>query len=97
MVEMPERGTIGNAAKKILRGPGINNWNTTAQKNFPIREQWRIQFRCELYNAFNHTQFSAFDTSPRFDSQGNQLNARFSEYTASRTARQIQFALRLFF
>jgi hypothetical protein len=93
----PERGTLGNAAKTVLRLPGINNWNITAQKNFPIREQWRMQFRAEFYNAFNHTQFSNFDTSPRFDAQGNQLNTRFGEFTAARPARQIQFALRMFF
>jgi hypothetical protein len=93
----PEIGTIGNAAKNIIRGPGINNWNASVLKNFKLRESRRLQFRWELYNAFNHTQFSAFDTSPRFDSQGNQLNARFGEFTAARTARQMQFALRFFF
>ena len=94
---MPERGSIGNAAKRLIRGPGINNWNATVLKNFKVYERVRLQFRCELYNAFNHTQFSALDTSPRFDAQGNQLNARFGEFTAARTARQIQLALRLFF
>jgi hypothetical protein len=95
--KMPAVGTIGNAAKAIIRGPGINNWNASIFKNFPVREGIRLQFRWELYNAWNHTQFSALDTSPRFDAQGNQLNARFGEFTAARNARQMQFALRLFF
>ncbi len=93
----PEVGTIGNAAKRVIRGPGINNWNATVMKNFRVYERVRLQFRWELYNAFNHTQFSGLDTSARFDAQGNQLNARFSEFTSARTARQMQFALRLFF
>jgi hypothetical protein len=95
--KMPAVGTIGNAAKAIIRGPGINNWNASIFKNFPVREGIRLQFRWELYNAWNHTQFSELDTSPRFDAQGNQLNARFGEFTAARNARQMQFALRLFF
>jgi hypothetical protein len=66
-------------------------------KNFKVYETVRLQFRWELYNAFNHTQFSGLDTSARFDAQGNQLNARLSEFTSARTARQMQFALRLFF
>ena len=31
---LPARGTIGNAARSIVRGPGINNWNLGAFKNF---------------------------------------------------------------
>ena len=94
---VPERGTIGNAAKTLIRGPGINNWDIAIFKNFPITEQIRFQFRGELYNAFNHTQFSSLDTAARFDTQGNQVNTRFGEFTAARNPRQIQLALRFYF
>ena len=57
----------------------------------------RIQFRWEMYNAFNHTQFSSFDTSARFDPAGNQVNTRFGEYTAARSPRIMQFSLRFMF
>lgn len=93
----PAVGTIGNSARYVMRGPGVNNWDIAILKNFAIREPMRLQFRCELYNAFNHTQFSAFDTAARFDAQGRQVNARFGEFTAARLPRQIQFALRFFF
>jgi hypothetical protein len=93
----PAVGTIGNAAKTNLRGPGINNWDIALFKNFPIHERWKLQFRSEFYNAFNHTQFSAFDSSARFDAAGRQVNARFGEFTASRTPRIVQLALRLSF
>jgi len=94
---LPEIGTIGNAAKTLLRGPGINNWDVAVFKNIPVRESVRAQFRAEFYNAFNHTQFSAFDSTARFDPQGRQVNARFGEFTAARNPRQIQLALRLYF
>ena len=95
---VPQLGTYGNSARTSVRGPGINNWDAALFKNFPIfSERTRLQFRWELYNAFNHTQFSAFDTATRFDSQGNQINSRLSEFTAARTPRQMQFALRLTF
>jgi outer membrane receptor protein involved in Fe transport len=95
---LPARGTIGTAAKNILRGPGINNWDIAVFKNIPLREPVRLQFRTEFYNAFNHTQFSALDTTARFDTaSGSQVNARFGEFTTARNPRQIQFAVRAYF
>ena len=93
----PKVGTIGNAARSILRGPGINNWDIAVFKNFPIRERLRFQFRSEMYNAFNHAQFASFDGSARFDDAGRQINARFGEMRSTRAARIIQLALRLYF
>jgi len=95
---LPARGTIGNAAKTNIRGPGINNWDIALFKNFPIyKERVRMQFRTELYNAFNHTQFTGLDAGARFDPQGNQVNARLGEFTSARSPRVIQFALRMYF
>jgi hypothetical protein len=95
--QMPARGTVGNAAPTQFRGPGINNWDMALFKDFPIREQMSIQLRVEAYNAFNHTQFSAVDATARFDAEGRQVNTRFGEYTASRSPRIMQFALRFYF
>ena len=56
-----------------------------------------VQFRAEAYNVFNHTQFSAVNTDPRFDAQGNQVNLSFGQITAARDPRIMQFALRVAF
>jgi len=93
----PSVGTFGNAARYILRGPGVNNWDLTLSKEFPIKDQMRVQFRAEAYNAFNHTQFRSMDTQVRFDAQGNQINSALSRFTAARTPRIMQFALRFYF
>jgi hypothetical protein len=93
----PPVGTIGNAARTQLRGPGINNWDTALFKTIPVYERARLQFRMEMYNAFNHTQFSAFDSTARFDATGAQVNARFGEFTAARNPRVIQLALKFLF
>ena len=96
--QLPAVGTVGNEAKTVIRGPGINNWDVALFKNFPVTERVRFQFRWEMYNVFNHTQFSALDTTARFDSAtGAQINQRFGEFTAARNPRQMQFVLRLFF
>lgn len=95
---LPATGTVGTAAKTVIRGPGINNWDVALFKNFPLAEKVRLQFRWELYNAFNHTQFAGLDTTARFDTaNGSQINTRFGEFTSARLPRQMQLALRLFF
>jgi len=48
--------TFGNSGRNILDAPGTNNTNLALMKNFPVREQ-RIQFRCEVFNAFNRATF----------------------------------------
>ncbi len=95
---LPEVGTFGNAARTVIRGPGINNWDIAVFKDFPVTERARFQFRCETYNTFNHTQFSGLDTTARFDAKtGEQVNARFGELTGARSPRIIQLALRFLF
>jgi hypothetical protein len=93
----PAVGTVGNAAANLLRQPGVNNWDITAVKSVPVGERVRIQLRCELYNVFNHTQFTSFDTGARFDAQGKQVNSNFGAFTASGAARIVQLALRVAF
>ncbi|MCC6391442.1 MAG: hypothetical protein IT167_12645, partial [Bryobacterales bacterium] len=94
----PPKGSMGNAPKDVFRLPGINNWDISLFKNFLIVSEPRnLQFRWEMYNAFNHTQFQSVDSTARFDAQGNQVNARFGQVTAARAARVIQLSLRFSF
>ena len=89
---------FGNAPKDVYRGPGINNWDVTLFKNFPIGNERRtLQVRWEFYNVPNHTQFSGVDDTARFDPAGNQVNGRFGQATSARTARIMQASLRLRF
>ena len=95
---VPAKGTIGNAATTLIRGPGVNNWDLSLFKNFPLRgDRIRLQFRSEIYNAFNHTQFGALDTTARFDPSGAQVSSTFGAFTAARPPRVMQLALRLYF
>jgi hypothetical protein len=94
---VPAAGTLGNAAKTLLRGPGVNNQDIAVLKTFPVRERVRAQFRAEMYNAFNHTQYSAYDSTARFDAAGRQVNAQFGQFTAARNPRIVQLAVRLTF
>lgn len=94
----PGRGDFGSAPKDVVRGPGVNNWDLTLFKKFPLRSEQRyVQFRWEMYNIFNHTQFASVDTGARFDTSGNQVNSNFGRVTATRPPRVMQFALNFVF
>jgi hypothetical protein len=50
-------GQLGNAKRRNLYGPGIENFDLTLQKSLHIAEAKSIEFRVEAFNAFNHAQF----------------------------------------
>lgn len=57
-------GSFGNAPRYFsnMRSPDYNNFDTGIMKNWQIRAPWkgegmRLQFRAEMFNAFNHPQF----------------------------------------
>jgi hypothetical protein len=54
-------GTDGTASLGDCYGPGANNWDIAIHKNFQINERVSAQFRLELFNAFNHTQFEGLN------------------------------------
>lgn len=87
----------GNAAKYEFRGPGINNWDMSLFKNFPIGERFRAQLRMEGYNIWNHTQFTTVNTAATFNAAGAQTNGILGQYTAAANPRQLQLALRIAF
>jgi hypothetical protein len=97
-VDTPLR-SFGNAGVNILRGPGINNWDISVGKSFPIGlgEKRPLQFRAASFNTFNHTQFSRLDTTARFDAQSRQTNPSFGAFTGARPGRVIALDLRFRF
>jgi hypothetical protein len=93
----PAVGTLGDPSKVLIRGPGINNFDLSLAKGIPIRERVHMQFRVEMYNAFNHTQFSTLNATAQFNATGAQTNAQFGQYTAARDPRIMQWAVRMQF
>src|SRR5262249_32698286 len=89
---------IGNLGKNTFTGQGVNNWDLSLYKDLRFREgRMTGQLRFETYNTFNHSQFSAVDTTLRFDSTGGYANPLFNLPTSSRPPRRIQLAARLTF
>jgi hypothetical protein len=94
----PARGDTGSGGKDVIRLPGIHNWDLTLFKRFPLGNGRRhLQFRWEIYNLFNHTQFNAVDTTATFNPAGTQVNARFGQITSTRSPRIMQASVRFSF
>jgi hypothetical protein len=96
---LPAVGTIGTAWNgAVFYGPGVNNWDLAITKKIPFREKVNAQLRCELYNAFNHTQFAGVNNTANFDpTTGQQVNSALGMLTSDRGPRIIQVALRINF
>jgi hypothetical protein len=66
-------------------------------KNLRIKEKVALQFRWEMFNAFNHTQFNAVNTTATFNAQGVQTNSTFGQFSGTDSPRNQQVMLRLSF
>lgn len=87
---VPAPFTYGNFGRNVLRSQGTKNFDLSFFRDFPIREGTQLQFRAEMFNAFNTPVYSA--------PNGNILSSLFGQVTStSNFARQIQMALKLSF
>ncbi len=74
-----------------VRVSRTNELNMGIYKNFRIREELRLQYRFETFNAFNHVRFGEPETDPTSASFGRVTP------TQQNNARQVQMALKLYF
>ena len=91
---------LGNALNDELLGPGYVNFDISLFKNIPIGGTRRLQFRVELYNAFNHDEWTGVNTGAQFDYTTHQLtNPTSFGYLsgATQSARRIQLGARFTF
>ncbi|MCC6586398.1 MAG: carboxypeptidase regulatory-like domain-containing protein [Bryobacterales bacterium] len=49
----------GNQGVNVVRAPGLVNFDFSVFKNIPIREEMKLQFRTEIFNATNTPFFGA--------------------------------------
>ena len=73
----PRGLTFGNAGRNLLNNPSRWNFDMTLMKSFKVKEGTSLEFRSEVFNVFNHTQFRVYDPSPNF---GNRANNTVSCY-----------------
>ena len=83
-------GRFGTAKRTICCGPGLNNSDFSVQKEIPVGEAKRFEFRWDVFNIANHTHFYSID--------GNTTDGSdFGRAKKVADPRLMQVALKLYF
>jgi hypothetical protein len=104
-------GFLGNAGRGMLRGPGLDSWDFSLNKDTKLAflgEAGTLEFRAEFFNVLNHTNFNLPDNStyvsgPSFISEGVVSGTSSVSQTSGQIlstaspSREIQFGLRIEF
>jgi hypothetical protein len=104
-IPLPGVLALGGGEPTQIEGPGYHRLDFSLFKNFQLNERFRLEFRSEFFNIFNHPNFNY----PGFGGNGvvavsgstNFNDDTFGEIGSTRDApydsREIQFALKLYF
>ena len=89
-------GTFGNSARNPVIGPAFRNLDFSMQKNIALREKTNLEFRGEIFNIFNHANFSA-PLNPLFTTNRVASGNAGVIVSTANANRQIQLGLKLTF
>ncbi len=103
--------TIGTVGRNALRAPAYFQFDISGMKNFPITERVTMQFRADIFNLFNHPNFTNPDggictavpapgtctPNPNFGRVGQTIADANTTQIGGGTARQTQFSLKFIF
>ena len=82
-------GQFGTEGRNVNIGPGYADWDFATLKNFKVTESKQFQFRAELFDFLNRTNFRLPDS--------DISSPTFNRILASEDPRQVQFALKFMF
>jgi hypothetical protein len=83
------RGTLGTAGNGTERGPGLKIYSVSIQKQFPLKESIKAEFRVEFANLANTPIFNA--------PQRTQNSVVFGEVSSAQGERAGSLALKFYF
>jgi hypothetical protein len=105
-------GTLGNFGRDVLRVPGTISVDLGISKDTVITERFKLQFRAEFFNIFNHTNLGAPSATSNFSLNSTcvaggapasscttipSAQGQITQPNPGAPARQIQLALKLVF
>ena len=82
-------GQFGTEGRNVNVGPAYADWDLAALKNFKVTESKQFQFRTELFNVLNRTNFRLPDS--------DISSPTFNHILAAQAPRQVQFALKFMY
>jgi hypothetical protein len=91
-------GTFGTVPRyfSYLRGPGYEDWDIGIMKTWSFPEQIRVQFRAEMFNAFNRPNF--YQPNGAYNgcdpNETSTCDSSLGLITNTLPARNVQFAIK---
>lgn len=85
----PAQYAFGNSGSGILVGPGFFNLDLGIHRDFRIKERYRLVYRAEAFNTFNHANFGVPGASIGSSTAG--------VISSASAARVVQMALKMIF
>jgi hypothetical protein len=84
---------FGNCAPQLgsFLSPHYTDVDLSLHKNFRLSERFRLQFRTDFVNAFNHVQLNAPNMTL------GQVGSQMGQITSAQPPRNIQLALKLYY
>ena len=82
-------GQFGTEGRNVNLGPSYAEWDCAALKDFKITESKHLEFRSELFNVLNRTNFRLPDS--------DISSPTFNHVLAAQDPRQVQFALKFMY
>jgi len=91
----PLSGTYGNIGRNTLPGPSIVETDISAAKKFVLSERLGLQFRGEIFNLFNHTNFNTPNPVVYAAATGGPSPTAGVITSTATSSRQVQLGLKL--
>jgi hypothetical protein len=91
----PLPGTYGNLGRNTLQGPSLYETDLSLAKKFAFRERWHLQFRAEVFNLLNHTNFNTPNPVVYASATGGPSPTAGVITSTATTSRQVQLGLKL--
>jgi hypothetical protein len=89
---------LGNSGRNSVYGPGLIDFDFSMIKDTKVSERLNVQFRAEIFNIFNRTNFNPpLANNTLFDQGGVPNPAAGLLDSTSTSSREVQFALKLIF
>ena len=82
-------GQFGTEGRNVNVGPAYADWDFGALKNFKVTESKQFQFRAEMFDILNRTNFRLPDS--------DISSPTFNHILAAEAPRQVQFALKFMY
>jgi Carboxypeptidase regulatory-like domain/TonB-dependent Receptor Plug Domain len=86
---------VGNEGRNVINGPSTTRFDATLSKNIRFSESRSLQFRWEVFNIFNHTNFTTLNLS--IVTANNGVGGGLGAVTGVRDPRTMQLGMKFIF